>query len=564
MPLAEQLKSPDATAQPTPRPAKRHPDSPFWGVHGCVFRHHNTPERCLITTVRQVGSAADPPSRVVADRLWLLNDPHVAVLVAQAGKEDAPGLANLSPDTGDEAALLVWLNGSDFYGEHRVSRYLRQVYLSRPDLVRAFPEVPGLDTAAFHEWCREHGRLEVPIPTELLPATGGRSARVRRPKTTRAAGVNLVGFLDDARGIGEVARRIGLALDAAMVPHTDLAFGATTPSGAVQTGASGPHDLNVVCVNPDSLLNLARQTGEGFLRDNLTVGVWFWETEELPPSYGFAFDLVDEVWAATDFVAEAVRSRAKGRVPVQTITLPLVAPAVAALSELEPTLQELLQRPSDSGRTTFLSSWDYRSVAARKNPLGVIDAYVSGFPADGSARLILKCINSDADPVAHRQVLGRAAQRGDIEMVDVRLSAADNAALIAASDCYVSLHRSEGLGLNLADAMALGVPTIATAYGGNLAFMRDDDCWLIPYQLVDVGPDKHPYPFDAQWAEPDLDASTAAMLSVAADPAGASARAARARHRLLADFSIERASASLVALIDQLPRRRRLRERFGR
>ena len=92
----------------------------------------------------------------------------------------------------------------------------------------------------------------------------------------------------------------------------------------------------------------------------------------------------------------------------------------------------------------------------------------------------------------------------------------------------VSLHRSEGFGFNLADALALGRPVIATAYGGNLEFMADIPEWLVPWELVDVGEGHHPYPSDAQWADPDLDRAAALMRSIFADPARAR-RSCRAR-----------------------------------
>jgi glycosyltransferase involved in cell wall biosynthesis len=411
----------------------------------------------------------------------------------------------------------------------------------RPDLVCAFPEVPGRDTAHFHRWCLEHGS-DVPIPDLLLPSgsTGPLPIRSRPPI---AEGVNLVGYLDDALGIGEVARRIALALEAADVPCHLVPFARTrqNPGPPLSTHAG----VNVVCVNPDSLMQLARQIGEHFFRERYTIGVWFWETDELPPSYGWAFDLVDEVWAASAFVADAIRRRAPAHVPVKVFRLPLEAPVVA------PDFR-LADLGLDNDKPAFTTSWDYLSVVDRKNPIAVVDAYRAAFTEDDGAQLVLKSINAAQRRDAHERVRYAARSRSDIVLVDDRLTPEANAALLAKSACFVSLHRSEGLGLNLSDAIALGTPTVATNYGGNLAFMDSTDTWLIPYRLAPVGPDRHPYPFDAHWAEPDIDAAARTLRAILDDPGEARRRADHARLRLADTFSTAQSARDLVQLLSEI------------
>jgi glycosyltransferase involved in cell wall biosynthesis len=110
--------------------------------------------------------------------------------------------------------------------------------------------------------------------------------------------------------------------------------------------------------------------------------------------------------------------------------------------------------------------------------------------------------------------------------------------MIELADCFVSLHRAEGFGLNLAAAMAAGRPVIATGYSGNTTFMDAGTAFLVPYDLVPVGPDCHPYPPDASWAEPDLDAA-ARLMRLVFDGGPAVARvAARGRSRILQQYSV--------------------------
>jgi glycosyltransferase involved in cell wall biosynthesis len=439
----------------------------------------------------------------------------------------------------DPATFVEWLHEAHFPTTERVSRYLREVYLSRPDLSRAFPEVPGRDTARFYEWAHEHGRAEIPIPDPFLPprTVPARASASVRPLSTA---VNLVGFLDASLGIGDVARRLGRALDAAGVAHADvsLPLRAGGPSAAFDQPAA-PYETSIVCVNPDSLASVADHTGESFFRDRYTIGLWFWETAELAPAMAWAFDLVDEVWAASEFVAAALRARAPARVPVHLVKLPLLAPIVDQAFDLT-------ELDLAAGRPTFVTSWDYLSVVDRKNPLGALDAYVQAFADDGEAQLLLKATNADRRPDDHQRVVHAARDRSDVHVFTGHLTSPRYAALLASAAAVVSLHRSEGLALNLADAIALGVPVIATDYGGNVDFMDADDTYLVPYRMIDVGPGHHPYPSDARWADPDVGHACECLRDVLRDPARARARAGQAQARVAARFGLDAAAASVA------------------
>src|SRR5205814_734723 len=158
----------------------------------------------------------------------------------------------------------------------------------------------------------------VPSPRQEPPAR-----TILRPKSE---GVNLAGFVDDALGIGEVARRIGASLAEIGTPYVTVPYrrdGAQSAPATRQPEAR--YDTNVVCINPDSLASFARHTGDDFVTNRYTIGVWFWETAVLPPAFGWAFDLVDEVWCASDFVVDAVTARAHERTPVWKFPLAIVA-----------------------------------------------------------------------------------------------------------------------------------------------------------------------------------------------------------------------------------------------
>jgi glycosyltransferase involved in cell wall biosynthesis len=251
-------------------------------------------------------------------------------------------------------------------------------------------------------------------------------------------------------------------------------------------------------------------------------------------------------------------------VAVHVVTLPLVAPVI-----------ETGFRPGevglDDGAATFVTAWDYLSVVDRKNPLATVEAYTNAFAPGGGTQLLLKGTNADRRPDDHQRIQYAARSRPDIHLWTGQLEPSRYAALLASATGVVSLHRSEGLALNLADAIALGVPTIATGYGGNLTFMSPADTALVPYELVDVGPGQHPYPPDAQWAEPDCAIAARHMREIVADPGRARERAQQAQRRISVDFSLQRSAASVSRLLGAIAHhdspgaaRRSLRRRFPR
>ena len=204
--------------------------------------------------------------------------------------------------------------------------------------------------------------------------------------------------------------------------------------------------------------------------------------------------------------------------------------------------------------------FDFNSVMERKNPLGLVTAFKRAFPHGSGPSLVLKSINARFQPGHDAALLDAVADRPDISFRDGYVSAEDKTALLAAVDCYVSLHRAEGFGLTLAESMYLGKPVIATGYSGNLDFMTDQNSFLVRHSMVPVGKGADPYPADAQWAEPDLDHAAELMRQVVENPAHAGERAARgaadirARHSpFVAGASMERRLEVIRARLGQTP-----------
>jgi glycosyltransferase involved in cell wall biosynthesis len=332
-------------------------------------------------------------------------------------------------------------------------------------------------------------------------------------------GVNVAGFLQSELGIGEAARSLIGALDAASVPLLPM-HGRWRPNSrqehpfAMLRTEDALFPINVVCVNADVLDAWAAEVGEDFFRDRYTIGFWWWEVTSFPEEWMGAFDLVDEIWVASEHVAEALLPVSP--VPITKVPMPVTVPSFTPRSRAE------LGLPEDF---LFLFLFDHHSIFERKNPTAVIEAFKRAFPPGCGRSLVIKSINHSYHPEAHEQLLLAAAEHPDVHIVDRYVSANDKNAMIASTDCYVSLHRAEGYGLTMAEALCMGRPVIATRYGGNLDFMSERNSWLVDFELIPVGQGNDPYPADAEWADPDVDQATGFMQEIAADPARAAARA---------------------------------------
>ena len=205
------------------------------------------------------------------------------------------------------------------------------------------------------------------------------------------------------------------------------------------------------------------------------IAMWGWETDIIPESWKQASKSVDELWAASRFVADGLRRALD--VPVHHIPLGF---------ELGPVRQvDLGTYGVPAGSFVFLFIFDLSSTLERKNPLGLISAFKQAFQRGEKVSLVIKVSRGARHPEEFHRLQKEAKQVGAI-VIDQRLPREELNGLIAACDRYVSLHRSEGLGLTLAEAMMLGKPTIATAYSGNLDFMDENNSLLVGYDLIEI------------------------------------------------------------------------------
>lgn len=433
-----------------------------------------------------------------------------------------------------------------------INRYVKSLWDSRPDFRRAFSSIEREGGPAFVGWLNATSG-DTGVSTELLPGAKGPLPPDPLPPDPDT-GVNVVGYLSSERGVGEVARQLVAALREDQVPVAEIDAPTAPEEIAPVLGRleddDHPYDFNLICVNADMLPLIAEGLGRRFFDRRNSAGLWFWEVAHFPEMMRPAFGHVDEVWVASEFVAETLRPLSS--TPVHTVRVPIVPgqPDTATRAELG--------MPEGF---CFLFLFDYRSVFRRKNPLGLVEAFCKAFAPGAGPSLVIKSICGDEFPAEREALAAAVRERPEIHLVEETISRGMKDAMIASCDCYVSLHRSEGLGLTMGEAMYFGKPTIATAYSGNLDFMTEENSYLVPHAMAPIGPDASPYPAEIEWAEPDLDRAAELMRQVFENQEEAARRGERAAADIRRTHSPEAAREGVEERIEH-GRRERLLARF--
>jgi len=365
--------------------------------------------------------------------------------------------------------------------------------------------------------------------------------RARRGGRPRPGPVCVVGFHGSVLGIGEAARGLADALRLAGAEVTDwdisALFGHTLRlDNPAQTEPPKTASSLVIFLNPHELVQLVAMVGAQPFKDRFCVGFWFWELELAPKTWRSGMPYVDEVWAGSRFVADAVAARAPKTLPVRV--LPCPAPAPDAAPD-----RSAFGLPED--KVVVLTAFDARSGFARKNPIAAVRAFRQA-NTEGRAVMVCKAAGIEGAPDQIQALRAEIGAADDVFLMTEWLAGGQMRRLVASADIVLSLHRSEGFGLLPAQAMAAGKAVVATGWSANLDFMTADNSMLVAYVLVPVQDPQGLYA-GGRWAEPDVDDAAAKLKALIAD--------AGLRQRLGA-----RAAKDIRAQLDPLAVGRRARQ----
>jgi glycosyltransferase involved in cell wall biosynthesis len=359
-------------------------------------------------------------------------------------------------------------------------------------------------------------------------------------------GLNLLGFVTSEKGVGEAIRCNLRVCRAGHIPHVANSFvdpGSVNVEALPESfSAENPYRFNLISVNPPELpIVVERLPGYGKGRYN--VGYWNWELSSLPREWLGCFAYLDEVWVPSRFVQGAVEPMAP--VPVRCVPL-AIDPDMSPLPEWN---RQRLGIAQDV--FVFLFFFDFQSSAERKNPAGLIRAYRQAF---GDRRDVLLLIKSSHARGHERELaaLKQLAGGANVRVLDEVLPRGAIYSLMTLSDVYVSLHRSEGFGLTLSEAMLCGKPVIATGYSGNMDFMTADNSCPVRFRMAEINRDHGPYRKGNCWAEPDLDHAAELMGQLERDRRLAAAVGARGKAAVLARLHPAVIAASVQQRLTEL------------
>jgi len=329
-------------------------------------------------------------------------------------------------------------------------------------------------------------------------------------------GVNLIGFARGELGIGEDIRQVAFALEAAGVPVCILDFApgkniSQSDDTAERLMSDTPlNGINIFCLTGIETTRYVCERGLSTVEGRYNIGLWPWELPDWPENCRHAYACVDEIWGISEFTANAHRFAAPR--PVIPMGLPV------ELGPIGPEARADFGLPEQAYLFSF--AFDVSSSAERKNPEGLIRAFRKAFPRESASDvgLVLKVSHAETKSRLWKKIRCYAQRDPRIHIIERTMRRPELLALMKACDCYVSLHRGEGFGRCLAEALLLDKQLIATGFSGNMDFCREPRVALVRHAMRTVQPGEYMWGEGQSWAEPDIDHAAELMRSVRNNP----------------------------------------------
>lgn len=324
-------------------------------------------------------------------------------------------------------------------------------------------------------------------------------------------GLNISGYIDTESGVGEAARLLINSTKSSKIPYVienvEQEWLRRMDNTFTDFTKEKPYYFNILCVNADQTKYVIDALGgRNYTNNHYNIGYWFWELSEFPEKWSESFNELDEVWTATDFGVSSI-SR-KTRKAVTKIPLSIEIKPINKYN------RDYFGIPND--KFAFLFMFDFMSSINRKNPIAILHAFKK-FVTNRENKdvvLVIKVSNSDKNIEAYRNLKDECEDL-PVVIIDKYLLREQINDLLDLCDSYISLHRSEGFGLTMAESMYLGKPVIATGYSGNTEFMNVNNSLLVGYELIQVNEDRF-YSENGEylWANPDIEHAAYQMKKI--------------------------------------------------
>lgn len=386
----------------------------------------------------------------------------------------------------------------------------------------------------YRRWLKRNWHLlpQQPLPryAALFGMSRGRRLLLhllRRPKRalvaspTLSEGVTLVGYASDPRGIGEDLRTTAAALEDVGVNVDVVDFPIPGSKSGVfhargfSAASTVSYSTTLLCLTAEESIRYVLRNGRSLLQGRYVIGYWPWELPFWPTAWHGAFELVDEIWVSSRHIQSALLDTTLKPVRLMPLCVDHQKLLLKPLA-VESRTQQRQKFNLPTAPILVICSFDLKSTLARKNPWGAIQAFQRAFSrlGDHSVALVIKTfalseIHSEWEPL--KQL---ASQDSRVHILEDTMSRSELSSLYGCCDVLLSLHRAEGFGRVLAEALQLGLDVIATDWSGNLDFCNGPLSHPVPYELVPVPPGAYPHWQGQHWADPDVSAAASLLQRV--------------------------------------------------
>jgi len=385
-----------------------------------------------------------------------------------------------------------------------ISNLFMSLYRMRPDVEAAFDINTEPGRRGFIDWIFRYGYSEM-----FSHLVSGEITGSEKPSDF---GVNAVGYSKGELGLGEDIRMTCRALMSAGIPISVFPISANNglpemdQSLVAYERATLPHPISIFNMPPMMQFGLLYRHGGSIFKDRYNIGFWAWELERWPVKANHCYELVSEIWTISHFVKNSF-SEAVG-IPIHVMPQTVIVP--------DPVPFKFLDYGINANNFKFLFSFDFNSSTRRKNPEGCIKAFKLAFVGNENASLVIKVMVGNESKPEWKALLKEIDGDPRITVINKVMSRAEAFSLISSADCFVSLHRSEGFGRGIAEAMAYKKPCIVTNYSGNTDFCNDDNSYLVNYDRVELKENDYPFMLGEvnYWAEPSVEHAALQMRRV--------------------------------------------------
>lgn len=362
-------------------------------------------------------------------------------------------------------------------------------------------------------------------------------------------GINVFGFINGEFGIAEATRLNCKAIQSVGLPISLINYSVKTNHNNndltfTEFSDHAPHPINLIQISPSETPNFFDYFDHSFFRDKYNILYMAWESETIPEDYVMNMNLFDEIWTPSTYCKECIEKYVS--LPVQVIPHPINI-------DLQPTDDEDALKFYDKNFFNFLFIFDYNSSIERKNVINLIKVFRETFDQDdNNAFLTIKTSRSAKFPSEKEQILKEIGESKKIKIVEKIFDKNALNYIISNCDSYISLHRSEGFGLTMAEAMYFKKPVIATGYSGNLEFMNADNSFLVEGEKISYGSDDLNYNSNTIWSEPSLKEAGEYLKTVYEGSDDVQEKAEKGQQTIVSNLSLKRVGGLIKKRSEEL------------